>query len=173
MRSVETKFLLLSEGEAGKYHHVWDRMQEVGVHPLPMDDFATTFIQLSGVASNLGMILFSCCIKHFIRGWTGDSGCLSAQRLSRVGKKRFGEAWDRVSSERRPSRPGCDCTHYYDLSNVKGHKKCGSQEAACIYCTASCERFGPAIRDRTKREIEAFCNGEREDFYRHLLSTSE
>jgi hypothetical protein len=172
VRSVETKLLLLSEGEDRKYHHAWKRMEDHGIHPLPLDDFATTFTKLSGAASNLGMSLFSCCIKHFIPGWTGDSGCLSAQRLTRVGKRRFGEAWDRISFEPRPSRPGCDCTFYYDLSNVKGNRKCGSQEAACIYCSASCERFSTTIKDRTKREIEAFCNGEREDLYQHLLTST-
>ena len=156
---METKFLLLSEGGRKKYHHVWERMEEYGIHPLPLDDFPTTFEQLSGVASNLGMNLFSCCIKHFIPGWTGDSGCLSAQRLVRVGKRRFGEAWNRLSFEHRPSRPGCDCTFYYDLSNVTGHKKCGSQEAACIYCSASCKQFGPSIKKRLREEIEAFNNG--------------
>jgi hypothetical protein len=118
------------------------------------------------------VMLQKCCIKHFVPTWASDSGCLSADRLTRVGKKRFGDAWSRLSSCRRPSRPGCDCSRYCDLSNVKGHKKCGSQEAACIYCTASCERFGIATRDRTKREIEAFCSGEREDCYQHLLTTA-
>jgi hypothetical protein len=172
VKSVETKSLLLSEGEHRKYHHVWERMEQHGIHPLPLDDFPTTFNQLSGVALNLGMNLFSCCIKHFIPGWTSDSGCLSARRLTSVGKGRFGEAWNRISFKPRPSRPGCDCTHYYDLSNVKGHKKCGSQEAACIYCTASCEKFGTAMRNRIRREVEAFCNGEREDFYQHLLTSA-
>lgn len=171
--TVETKFLLLSEEEDEKYHHVWDRMREIGIHPLPLDDFATTFTQLSGVASNLGMKLFSCCIKHFIPGWMGDSGCLSAHRLTQVGKRRFGESWNRISPARRPSRPGCGCTHYFDLSNVKGHKKCGSQVAGCAYCTSSCERFGAVIRDKMKREIEAFCNHEREDRYRYLLACDE
>lgn len=170
VKSVETKFLLLSEEEHEKYHHVWDRMHEAGIYPLLLDDFATTFKQLSGVASNLGMNLFSCCIKHYIPGWTGDSGCLSAHRLAGVGKKRFGDAWNRISFTPRPSRPGCDCTHYYDLSNVKGHKKCGSQDAACLYCTASCKKFGATIIEKTKQELEAFCNGERKEFYQLLLS---
>jgi hypothetical protein len=173
VKNIETKFLLLGQQDDEKYHHVWERMRDLDIHPLPLNDFPTTFSQLSEIASNLGMTLFSCCIKHFIPGWTDDSGCLSAQRLARVGKRRFGEAWNRISFERRPSRPGCDCSRYFDLSNVKGHKKCGSQEAACIYCTASCKRFGTTIRDRTKREIEAFCNGEREDFYQRLLPAAE
>lgn len=173
VRSVETKFLLLSEGEDEKYHHVWKRMEDHGIHPLPLDDFPTTFTQLSGVASDLGMNLFSCCIKHFILGWTGDSGCLSAKRLTRVGKRRFGETWNRISFKPSPSRPGCDCTHYYDLSNVKGHKKCGSQEAACIYCTASCKRFGAAMRNKTKQAIDAFCNGEQEELHHHLLASQK
>ena len=169
VKTVETKFLLLNEGKDKKYHHVWDRMQEAGIHPFPLDDFTTTFKQLSGVASNLGMNLFSCCIKHYISDWTGDSGCLSAHRLTGIGKRRFGEEWNRISFKPRPSRPGCDCTYYYDLSNVKGHKKCGSQEAACLYCTASCERYGVTIKEKTKQELAAFCNGEREEFYRLLL----
>jgi len=173
VRSVETKFLLLNEGEDKKYHHVWERMEELSIHPLPLDDFATMFAQLSRVASNHGMNLFSCCIKHFISGWTGDSGCLSAERLTRVGKRRFGETWNRISFDHRPSCPGCDCTHYYDLSNVKGHKKCGSQEAACLYCTASCKSFGKAIKDKMKQEIEAFCNGEHAELYEPLFERTE
>jgi hypothetical protein len=71
------------------------------------------------------------------------------------------------------SRPGCDCSRYFDLSNVKGHKKCGSQEAACIYCTASCKNFGTAIENKIQSEIKAFCDGERENYYQHLLSVTE
>jgi hypothetical protein len=61
-------------------------MEDHGIHPLPLDDFATTFTKLSGAASNLGMSLFSCCIKHFIPGWTGDSGCLSPKGSLVLGK---------------------------------------------------------------------------------------
>ena len=173
VRRVETKRLLIGEQEDQQYHHVWKRMKEVGIYPLPLNDFTTTFSQLSEVALNHNMRLFSCCMKHFLRGWTFDSGCLSAERLTQVGKKRFGAAWNRLSFCRRASRAGCECSRYFDLSNVKGHKKCGSQEAACIYCTASCERFGTAIRNKIKGEIEAFCGGKREDYYQHLLSATE
>jgi hypothetical protein len=173
VKQVETKELLLGEGENEKYHHVWQRMKGLGIHPLPLDDFETTFVGLSEVASSYGMSLFTCCMRASLKNWAGDSGCLSAKRLTSVGKRRFGEDWSRLSFKHRPSRPGCDCTHYWDLSNVKGHKKCGSQEAACVYCTASCKEFGTAIKVKIERESKAFCGGKRDDYYRHLLSTTE
>ena len=169
---VETKELLLAEGENEKYHHVWQRMADLGIRSLPLDDFAVIFAGLSEVASSYGMSLFSCCMKAFLPNWSGDSGCLSAKRLTSVGKRRFGEDWNRLSFRPRPSRPGCDCTHYWDLSNVKGHKKCGSQEAACVYCTASCKDFGTAIKAKIAREIEAYRRGEREKCYEHLFAAS-
>jgi hypothetical protein len=173
VKNVETKFLLLGQREKDKYHHVWERMNALDIQPLPLSDFPAVFGRLSVIASNCGMALFSCCIKHFIPTWTSDSGCLSAERLTRVGKRRFGDAWACLSYGCRPSRPGCGCSRYFDLSNVKGHKKCGSQDAACLYCTASCERFGAEIKDKAKREIQAFSNGEREEQYRYLLCSDE
>ena len=171
-KQVETKQLLLSEAEDKKYHHVWERMRELGLEPLPLDDFPATFTGLAKIASKYRMSLFSCCMKAFLTDWPGDSGCLSAARLTAVGKRRFGDGWNRISFERRASRPGCDCTLYLDLSNVTGHKKCGSQEAACVYCTASCKKFGPAIKAKIAREIEAYRRGEREKYYEHLIAAS-
>ena len=117
------------------------------------------------------MRLSSCCVKEEqnLPGWTHDSGCLSANRLTSTGKKRFGKDWDRLSTTDRSSRLGCMCSRYFDLSNIKGHKKCGSQGAACIYCTASSKAFGKTIKDKLTGEIEAFKNGERDDYYQHLL----
>jgi Domain of unknown function (DUF1848) len=170
VRHVETKELLLGEEKGTKYFHVWQRMTELGIHPLPMDDFPSVFAGLSEVAARHNVSLFSCCMKAFLTNWTGDSGCLSAKRLTAVGRRRFGGDWDRLSFVRRSSRPGCDCSRYLDLSNVKGHKKCGSQEAACVYCTASCKKFGSAIKRKLALELEAYGRGEREEVYAHLLT---
>ena len=172
IRHVETKELLLSEEEGKRYHHVWQRMTDIGIHPLPVEDFPAVFASLSEVAASCHMLLFSCCMKASLTKWSQDSGCLSAKRLTCVGKRRFGSDWNRISFERRASRPGCDCTLYLDLSNVTGHKKCGSQEAACVYCTASCKKFGPAIKAKIAREIEAYRRGEREKYYEHLIAAS-
>ena len=117
------------------------------------------------------MQLFSCCVKEEqnLPGWTQDSGCLSASRYSQVGKKLFGESWDRLSTVGRSSRLGCQCSHYIDLSNIKGHKKCGSQDAACIYCTACSKVFGEKIKNKLAKEIQDFNNGNRDGYYQHLL----
>lgn len=64
VRSVETKSLLLSEGKDQKYHHVWKRMAEYGIHPFTPDDFAATFARLSGVASNFGMNLSPAALSN-------------------------------------------------------------------------------------------------------------
>lgn len=104
-------------------------MRETGIIPLILNDITQVYKQLSGVAVKYGMQLFSCCVKEEqnLPGWTQDAGCLSASRYTQVGKKLFGESWDRLSSEGRSSRLGCQCSRYFDLSNIKGHKKCGSQ----------------------------------------------
>ena len=171
VRVVETKFLLLGKESDDKYHHVWERMREAGVTPLPIIDISEVFNRLSEVAVKYGMRLFSCCVKEEqnLPGWTQDSGCLSALRYTEVGKKLFGETWDRLSAIGRPSRLGCQCSRYFDLSNIKGHKKCGSQDAACIYCTACSKVFGKSIKNKLTKEIEAFRNSERDDYYQHLL----
>jgi hypothetical protein len=123
------------------------------------------------VAEKYDMWLFSCCVREEqnLPGWKQDSGCLSANRYTQVGKKLFGDTWDRLSTNGRPSRLGCQCSRYFDLSNVKGHKKCGSQDAACIYCTACSKVFGKTIKHELAKEIESFKNGKREDYYQHLL----
>ena len=171
VKVVETKFLLLGKESDDKYHHVWKRMQESGVIPLPVDDISEVFSRLSEVAVKYDMRIFSCCVREEqnLPGWTYDSGCLSASRITEVGKKRFGKDWDRLSTASRSSRSGCKCSRYFDLSNIKGHKKCGSQDAACIYCTACSKTFGGKIINKLKKEIEAFKNGERDDYYQHLL----
>ncbi|MFC1601280.1 DUF1848 family protein [Candidatus Sumerlaeota bacterium] len=169
VRAIETKSLLLGKTERDKYHHVWQRLEELGISALSSTDIETTFPKLSDVAAAHGMTLFSCCIKSLIPGWSFDSGCLSAKRLTLVGKKSYGEAWDRLSCKSRPSRLGCDCSKYFDLSGVKGHKKCGSQDAACIYCTACAKDFGATIKEMIQAEITAYCDGEREDWYRPLI----
>jgi hypothetical protein len=171
VRTVETKFLLIGKESDDKYHHVWRRMRETGIIPLILNDITQVYKQLSEVAVKYGMQLFSCCVKEEqnLPGWTQDSGCLSASRYTQVGKKLFGESWDRLSSEGRSSRLGCQCSRYIDLSNIKGHKKCGSQEAACIYCTASAKDFGISIKNRLTEEIKDFNSGKRDDFYQHLL----
>jgi hypothetical protein len=171
VRTVETKFLLIGKESDDRYHHVWRRMRETGIIPLNSNDITQVYEQLSEVAVKYGMQLFSCCVKEEqnLPGWTQDSGCLSASRYSQVGKKLFGESWDRLSSEGRSSRLGCQCSRYFDLSNIKGHKKCGSQEAACIYCTASAKDFGISIKNILTEEIKDFNSGKRDDFYQHLL----
>jgi len=171
IKTVETKFLLIGKESDDKYHHVLKRMREAGVSPLTINDISKVFSQLSEVAVKYDMQLFSCCVKEEqnLQGWTQDSGCLSASRYTQVGKKLFGASWDRLSSKGRSSRLGCQCSHYIDLSNIKGHKKCGSQEAACIYCTACSKAFGKSIRNTLTKEIEAYKIGKRDDFYRHLL----
>ncbi len=173
IKVVETKFLLLGEKSDDKYHHVWKRMQEAGVIHLPVDDISEVYSRLSEVVVKYNMQIFSCCVKEEqnLPGWVHDSGCLSANRLTNAAKKRFGEDWDRLSTAGRSSRGGCMCSRYFDLSNIKGHKKCGSQDAACIYCTSSSEVFGKTIRDKLASEIEAFKNGERDDYYKHLMDS--
>jgi hypothetical protein len=154
-----------------KYHHVWRRMRETGIDPLNFNDINQVYNQLDEVAAKYGMELFTCCVKEEqnLPDWTKDSGCLSAYRYTVVGKKLFGESWDRLSTTGRLSRPGCQCSHYFDFSNVKGHKKCGSQDAACIYCTACSKVFGKSIKDILTEEIKDFNSGKRDDFYQHLL----
>lgn len=171
VKTFETKFLLIGKESDDKYHHVWKRMRETGVTPLDIDDFAKVFGKLSEVADKYDIQIFSCCVKEeqHLPGWTQDSGCLSAARYTRVGKKLFGESWDRLSTVGRSSRLGCQCSHYFDLSNIKGHRKCGSQDAACIYCTACSKVFGNKIKNILTKEIEDFNNGKRDDFYQHLL----
>ncbi|MFC1788365.1 DUF1848 family protein [Thermodesulfobacteriota bacterium] len=173
IKLVETKFLLLGKENDDKYHHVWKRMQEAGVIHLPVDDISEVFSQLSEVAVKYNMEIFSCCVKEEqnLPGWTYDSGCISASRLTEVGKIRFGKDWDRLPTAGRSSRLGCMCSRYFDLSNIKGHKKCGSQDAACIYCTASSKAFGKTIKDKLTREIEAFKNAQRDDYYQHLMDS--
>jgi len=119
------------------------------------------------------MHLFSCCVKHEqnLPGWSHDSGCLSAERLTKAGKKFYGKDWNRLPIGLRASRLGCQCSDYYDLSGIKGHKKCGAQDAACLYCTACNNNFGKAIKSKLKAEIRAFKNGERDEYYAHLLQT--
>jgi len=171
VRTVETKFLLIGKESDDKYHHVWKRMREIGVTPLTANDFSGIFNQLRKLAAKYGMDLFSCCVKkeQNLPEWPNDSQCLSASRYTQIGKKLFGESWDRLSFEVRSSRPGCQCSHYIDLSNIKGHKKCGSQDAACIYCTASAKDFGISIKNILTKEIKDFNSGKRDDFYQHLL----
>jgi hypothetical protein len=171
VKTFETKSLLIGKESDDKYHHVWKRMQEAGVTALDIDAVAEVFGDLSEVAVKYGIHLFSCCVKEeqHLPGWTQDSGCLSASRYTQVGKKVFGESWDRLSSFGRSSRLSCQCSNYIDLSNIKAHKKCGSQDAGCIYCTACSKVFGKSIRNMLTKEIEALKNGDREDFYQHLL----
>lgn len=171
IKVIETKFLLLGKESDDKYHHVWKRMQEEKVTPLPINDFSEVFNRLRIMAEKYGMRLFSCCVREEqnLPGWKQDSGCLSANRYTKVGKKMFGDTWDRLSPIGRSSRLGCQCSQYFDLSNVKGHKKCGSQDAACIYCTACSKVFGKKIKDKLAKEIEAFKNSKRDDYYQHLL----
>jgi hypothetical protein len=171
VRTVQTKVLLIGKESNDQYHHVWKRMRGLGVTPLTANSISGIFNQLSEVAVKYGMQPFTCCVKEEqnLPGWTQDSGCLSVPRYTQIGKKLFGESWNRLSSLSRPSRLGCLCSNYIDLSNIKGHKKCGSQDAACIYCTACSKAFGKSIRNTLTTEIKAFKNGKRDDFYRHLL----
>jgi len=171
VKFIETKFLLSGQEKDAKYHHVWERMKEIDIIPQPVENIHSIFVQLSEIAFKYDIHLFSCCVKEEqkLPGWTNDAGCLSADRLSRVAKDRFGVSWDRISFAKRPSRKGCQCSKYFDLSNVKGHKKCGSQNAACIYCTACAKTFGKTIQNKIKAEIDAFCNGSRDEYYKHLL----
>lgn len=172
--TFETKFLLLGSQEDQKYNHVWKRMQDAGIIPLPYEEGEREriFQQLTEVAITYRVNIFSCCVKveQGLSGWTHDQGCLSAKRLTEAGKLSSGEHWNRISFKRRPSRPGCLCTHYIDLSNVRGHKKCGSQDAACLYCTASAKVFGKVVNDKIKSELDAFASGERADYYKHLIT---
>ena len=94
----------------------------------------------------------------------------SADRYTVVGKKLFGESWDRLSNFGRSSRLGCQCSRYFDLSKIMGHKKCGSQDAACIYCTACSKLFGKKIKNILKNEIDYFISGKRDEYYQHLFS---
>jgi len=171
VRIVEIKFLLIGKESDEKYHHVWQRIQKAGVTPLEINNIPNVYKNLSDVAVKYGMQLFSCSVKEEqnLPGWKHDAGCLSASRYTQVGKRLFGESWDRLSSFGRSSRPGCQCSHYIDLSNIKGHKKCGSQDAACIYCTASAKNFGTSIKNILTKEIKDFNSGKRDDFYQHLL----
>lgn len=173
VKTIETKPLLLGGQKGDKYHHVWQRLHERKIEPLLLGEFPATFCILSDIARSYGMTLFSCCIKNLIPGWSHDSGCLSAKRLTHVGKRLFGESWDRLSCKNRPSRPGCGCSKYFDLSGVKGHKKCGSQDAACIYCTACAKDFGVTLKEKIRAEIRAYCNRDREKQYQHLFELRE
>jgi DNA repair photolyase len=173
VKVVETKFLLLGE-EGNKYNHVLKRMKEAGVTPLPYNehDIQKVFSGMSDVAVRYGMQIFSCCVsqEQNLPGWTHDSGCLSAERLTQAAQKKFSADWDRLPRTNRASRLGCQCSRYFDLSNIKGHKKCGSQDAACIYCTACSKVFGETVKKKLSQEIEAFKKGERDDYYAHLLA---
>ena len=172
VKVVETKFLLLGE-EGNKYNHVLKRMKEAGVTPLPYNehDIQKVFSGMSDVAVRYGMQIFSCCVsqEQNLPGWTHDSGCLSAERLTQAAQKKFGADWERLPQTNRASRLGCQCSRYFDLSNIKGHKKCGSQDAACLYCTACSKVFGKTVKEKLAQEIEAFKKGERDDYYVHLL----
>jgi len=168
---VETKFLLLGRESDDKYHHVLRRMKEAGVIPIPPDNKEQVFLELKKVADKYGIQIFTCCAKkeQNLIGWTHDSACLSAARLTNAAKKLYGNAWNRLPEDKRASRPGCQCSHYFDLSNIKGHRKCGAQDAACLYCTACSRVFGKIVRDKLDKEIEAFKNGERDEYYQHLV----
>jgi hypothetical protein len=171
VKTFETKFLLIGKESDDKYHHVWKRIREAGVIPLDIDDINQSFGNLAEVALKYGIRLFSCCVKEeqCLPGWTNDSGCLSEKRYTVIGKKLFGESWDRLSKFGRSSRLGCQCSHYFDLSNVKGHAKCGSQDAACIYCTACSKVFGKKVMNILKNEIDDFISGKRDEYYQHLF----
>lgn len=154
VRRVQTKFLLFSQIEGGKYHHVYKKMQQLGITPLSISDsekfeILSRFKELSNYR---GLECSTCCIaqEQQLPSWSGDNACLSADHLTRVGKRLFGNQWNRITQEKRSSRKGCLCTAYWDLSYVKGHKKCGSQSPACLYCSASSHTFG--------KSISAFCH---------------
>jgi len=172
---VETKFLLIGNAEKEKYDHVRKRMENAKVMPI---QFSTSEIReiLSMFKhvceKELGVDIFTCCVgkEQGISNWPHDLSCLSYGRLTKVGKKLFGEHWDRISLGKRSSREGCLCTAYWDLSNVEGHKKCGSQDAACIYCTASSKDYSAGINQKIEQEKETFLSCRAEDKYAHLIS---
>ena len=49
VKTVETKFLLFGKKDDGQYFHVWKRMQEAGVTPLPIHDHQKMFSGLGKV----------------------------------------------------------------------------------------------------------------------------
>lgn len=169
VKYIETKTLLLGEDLNEKYHHVWKRLSEFGVGVLTPSDFLVLYANLRDVAASYGMELFSCCMKHLISDWESDSGCLSADRLTKVGRILYGSDWSRLSGDSRASREACKCSRYWDLSNMKGHKKCGSQAEVCLYCTACSANFSNSLKQIIQQEIQLFLNGKCEEKYKLLM----
>ena len=175
LKYVKTKFFLLGNDTHGKYRHVRERMRAFHVIPLAAgNNLLRTYARLVDVARKHNMMLSSCCVRTEQNrpAWPHDQGCLSAARLTAVGKKLFGPSWQRLSQAPRPSRRGCLCSQYFDFSRLKGHRKCGSGDSACIYCTACNRIFGNRLRERFAFEMKAFCEGRREEAYAHLLNAS-
>ncbi|MBI5242293.1 MAG: DUF1848 family protein [Elusimicrobia bacterium] len=142
---VESKPLLAEEKEGGKYHHVWKRLKRAGLWPEPFssEEVREIYSRMKSLAEGFGFKPSTCCVEQTcgLKGWNLDAGCIDAEQLTEVGKALFGPDWARISKGKRSSREGCRCSAYWDLSNAKGHKKCGSGEAACLYCTACNEKF--------------------------------
>ncbi len=137
---IQTKFLLFSGVKNKRYYHVYSRMQQQGITPIVLSnteklDILSRFKQ---TADSLGLRLTTCCMAHeqTFPEWNEDEACLSADQLTKTGKRLFGNQWNRITQTKRSSRKGCHCSAYWDLSNIKGHRKCGSRSPVCLYCSA-------------------------------------
>jgi hypothetical protein len=161
---VESKPLLAGTINVGKYHHVRERLTDAGLKPelFYEDEVKSSYTQLGEICKGLGFSLSTCCVcaSHSIPGWNLDAGCLDHRQLTTVGKKLFGESWNRICAAKRPSRKGCLCSAYWDLSYVMGHKKCGAADAACLYCTACAKTFNSKIMKLVETEKADFFSGE-------------
>jgi len=146
---VESKPLLAAELE-GKYHHVWERLKAAELTPEPFsnEEISELYKRMGRLALDHGFTLMTCCVgaTSTMANWVLDRGCLDADQLSMVGRRLYGEFWARITSAKRASRTGCKCSDYWDLSTVRGVKRCGTT-AACLYCTACAKSFGKDIQD--------------------------
>jgi len=169
--AATTKFLLRSHPRDKRYRHVYERMVENGLAPLPPGDIHEVFQELTQVAPEYGIALQTCCVREEQKtaSWGHDGGCLCGPRLTEVGKRRFGSSWNRISPMNRPSRPGCLCSLYWDLSVNRGLKRCGGGSAGCIYCTSSAKKFGPRLLQTLQEEREWYLSGKRLKAYEHLM----
>lgn len=160
VKNFSTKFLLLSTMKPKKYSHVYERLIDAELIPMRIEDKSGIFKILKKVVDNFDANLKTCCVKveQNIDDWFYDSGCLSGHRLTLVGKKRFGENWNRITTMKRPSRPGCLCTWYWDLSVNKGFKRCGGFNS--IYFHVTCvlrENINSLMKSMSIRRCSAIC----------------
>lgn len=173
IKEVSTKFLLFGEKAGQKYFQVYERLKQAGLIPFKPDNQLKIFEKYRDIAKEHGMRLQTCCVRaeQDIQEWKYDGACLSASRLDKVGKRRFGEHWNRISFLKRNARPGCLCNLYWDLSISKGCIRCGSQEAACLYCSASVKNYGAKIKNQLKKEIKEYLSGKKNKDYFHLMDS--